>query len=845
MKPKQFSQFTCRIPNLLRRASVQVWRLLTVFVLIGITTSACYSPTPTVGPSGEATSTPNPNTEAMITFRVELPEALPAGDSIYLNVLDEVTGLALNQQSYVMQAEDATHFLVAVPFGLSSVIKYRYTRQGGSFSQEHLTDGRPVRYRMLRVEGPAVVEDTLSRWTDTEYTGSTGRISGTVTDADTGRPIPGILMTAGGAQTLTASDGSYLLEGLPPGVHNLLAYSIDGSYQVYQQGAVVAADSTTPAPMSLSPAKTVKVVFTVSVPEGTLPGVPLRIAGNLYSLGNTFGDLNGGISELSARMPVMTALPDGRYTITLDLPVGADIRYKYSLGDGLWNAEHKADGSFQVRQLIVPGESTSITDKIDTWMAGNSSPITFDIKAPASTPAGETVSIQFNPTYGWTEPMPMWQVEPGRWVFVLYSPLDPLGSIIYRFCRNDQCGSADDERTVGAHNAGQVISPTLLPQKVDDPILNWHWIVTEDQPTVVPNVTVRSRDTGFWAGVEYQTNYHPSWAPYNNSALQNVKNLGANWVIYRPTWTYTRVNFPVFEPVAGQDPLWPDLVSMIGQARGQGLNVALFPSPRYPISAKQWWQTGSRDFPWWLVWFERYRTFALNFADMASAEGAQALILGGEWVTPALPGGTLPDGTPSGVPLDAEARWRDLLSEVRQHYKGQVLWALPYDQGVDAAPPFLDAVDQVYIQWSAPLESQANATAEEMAVTAGKLLDDNVQPFQTKLRKPVILSVAYPSALGWLQGCLSDGNSGCLPMEALDRPQPDIDSVTLDLKGQEDAYNAVLLAVNSRPWIKGLVSAGYYPPAELSDKSSSVHGKPAAGVLWYWFPRFLGTVSGQ
>ena len=54
---------------------------------------------------------------------------------------------------------------------------------------------------------------------------------------------------------------------------------------------------------------------------------------------------------------------------------------------------------------------------------------------------------------------------------------------------------------------------------------------------------------------------------------------------------------------------------------------------------------------------------------------------------------------------------------------------------------------------------------------------------------------------------------------------------------------AMLNAINTRPWVAGVISRGYYPPAMLQDKSASVHGKPAADLLWYWFPRLTGTVK--
>jgi hypothetical protein len=65
----------------------------------------------------------------------------------------------------------------------------------------------------------------------------------------------------------------------------------------------------------------------------------------------------------------------------------------------------------------------------------------------------------------------------------------------------------------------------------------------------------------------------------------------------------------------------------------------------------------------------------------------------------------------------------------------------------------------------------------------------------------------------------------------------------VDLQAQSDVYEAMLYAINVRPYIAGMVSRGFYPPAMLQDKSASVHGKPAADLLWYWFPRLTGVVK--
>src|SRR4030042_1959115 len=96
------------------------------------------------------------------------------------------------------------------------------------------------------------------------------------------------------------------------------------------------------------------------------------------------------------------------------------------------------------------------------------------------------------------------------------------------------------------------------------------------------------------------------------AALAEMAARGANAVIFTPTWTL-QVNRPL--PVLGLDPT-------------QG-----------PV---------------------------------ASEAGATTLILGGPEIAPALPDGLLPDGTPSGAPADADARWRTLIGGGRTGFSGRV-----------------------------------------------------------------------------------------------------------------------------------------------------------------------------
>ncbi len=324
------------------RKIISTFALAAILLLNGCSNPLINIPglTSTKVPAAQPGSTPAPLPAAPVTFNVTLPAPLLAGETLTLSIVDEVTGLGLNPVNHAMQSMDATHFSLTLPFPVGSIITYRYVRQAVLPILEDNAFEKPVRYRIYHANTPGMVQDVVSSWVDTPFNAPVGWISGRIVNALDGKPLTNILVAAGGQQRLTDSNGAYSIDGLPAGTHNLVAYALDGSHLTFQQGATVAEGKNTPANISMIPAPLVTVSFTVSVPGDTAANAPIRLAGNLYTLGNTFGDLNAGLSTVATRMPVLSAVGDGRYTIALMLPAGADIRYKYTLGDGFWNAEH-------------------------------------------------------------------------------------------------------------------------------------------------------------------------------------------------------------------------------------------------------------------------------------------------------------------------------------------------------------------------------------------------------------------------------------------------------------------------------------------------------------------------
>ncbi|MDO8970265.1 MAG: hypothetical protein Q7U74_06225, partial [Saprospiraceae bacterium] len=464
-------------------------------------------------------------------------------------------------------------------------------------------------------------------------------------------------------------------------------------------------------------------------------------------------------------------------------------------------------------------------------------PVSFTVTVPANTPNNDTISIQFNP-FGWTESIPMWPLGNRQWLFVLYSPLQLVSNVGYRFCRNDQCGLADDETSQGSAATGKIITPGKVAQNLQEEVKKWAWISNETLPTNVISAEIQPRGSSFIAGVELQPRYSPSWQPYMTNGFDHIKQMGANWVTLDPAWTATSINPPVIEAISGKNPYWQDLVQMVVWAQDKDLSIAVYPVLNYEPSEEQWWNSAVRDANWWASWFDRYRTFILQHADLAAQVKAGYLILGDPSVIPSMPNGKLLNGTSSKPPVDAEKQWRNLIADVRSRYHGKIAWVLPYNGNTISTPAFINDVDEIYVLWTAALTTSATPQPEALAAEMGRLLDQDILKLKEKLKKGVLLGINYPAVGGAARGCVRQGTL-CIPFDNLtfDFPTP----ITPNLGEQSTLYNAVLVALNSRKWIDGIFSRGYYPPAAVQDFSTSVHGKPAADVLWYWYPKLLGS----
>ena len=815
---------------------------LLILALSGCTQYIDYLPI-----QGTATSPdPDKTLQNLIKFTVSLPDNIENQGDIFIDVLDEVTGLSINPTRYRMSFETNGIYSAQVSFLKGSVVKYRYVlNQDQSYHPEYDPIGMPVRYRLLYVTNDLTVNDLVYAFDNNQsgFCKSFGRIQGKVINAASNTGVPDVLITAGGLQTYSATDGSYTLDCIKPGKHNLVAMHINGSFQPFQQEAIVAENSLTPAVIKISPRPLVDITFITKLPDNQsdiLNNANIRFIGNIYNLGNTFANLNGGFSTLASKAPLLKQTSQDTYSITIQLPAGLDLRYKYTLGDGYINSERNEEGGYFIRQIIIPNESTVIQDSISNWGDGVNNITTLLLDAPDNTPALEVISIQINPSI-WTNPIPMRNIGNNQWEFHYIHSLHSPEEITYRYCRNDQCEFPfvdEKEMSISSFTFKQ----DEEYQKINDSMDSWPGIETNNEPPTVVMTDINYRRP-FIAGIRLSENYSPTWMPYYGQAISNIKDIGANIVILSPSWTFQNSDIPILKPTGDKSMFFQDVEIINNTAADLKLEIAMFPKVTYDIPMRDWWYNSNaiRDEIWWQLFFDRYQSFIIHNANLAHQINASAIIIEDP----------IPDDLYMSVlnPIYTEFinsqviqdYMQTLIVEIRKNYTGAIIWAIDYDDLLSGnLPMFLDMVDQVYVEISTPWGFTEDSCD---AVSLGDILDNKVKEIFEYFNKPITIAMSYPSIAD--AGCaFINENSFSQDLYIHEIEMSKYNNYQIDLLAQADFYNELFIAVNDRDWISGVVSDSYYPPISLMDKTASVHGKPAADVLWFWFTNMLED-SGQ
>lgn len=787
---------------------------------------------PFIGPTAIPLPSPSPVPAAEVTFVARPPAGTPQGTELALVLLDEITGFEFNRRTVPMSpgADGLWQTSTELPHGALQYYRYELINPP---TPERDGLGNAVPARVALVQVGLRVDDVIASWSQAPTSTATGRAFGQLTGVD-GSPLAEQIVVLGGRWAFSDGEGQFAFDGLPSGHHLLTTFSPDGMFRPAQQGVLVAQDGLTPIQLQMEQAALVRVTFEVTVPDDTVPGDPPRIAGNLRQFGQRFTDLPGGLRVAAQTMPAMIRADDTHYLWITQLPVGTHLRYKYTLGDGLWNAERTPEGFFHVREVTLPSEELLQVDTVSSWRGQHGS-ASLKVTAPSDTSLDDSLSIQLNPAAGFA-PLVMYPLDGREWLFTLHGPLDLGSPLTYRYCRNLRCGAADDAATAGPVALGRQAALDARGTDIQDTIDRWQWwsAAAPSEGIVAPEIQPRP---DMEVGVGFAPSFHPDWLPGMRQAMLDLSQNGANAVVLRPGWSILRAQ-PT--PRLGLDParapFGDELVSLMQSAQASGLSVVLHPTLAYPAGdATTWLASAPASSEWWTAWFIEYRAFVRRFAELAEQGGAVRLVLGGPDAAPFLPEAL----EASGLEAVAEGAWRGLIAEIRSIYHGQLAFELEFGATLQQAPPFLGEFDAVQLFWHAPLGERPNLTLIEMREGARRLLDETLsQPPLASF--PLVLSLGYRSVDGGAGGCAARLEADCPgPTAALAGVAEGI-ILPVDLQEQAWAVNAMLLEAHIRPQIVGVYARDDDPMVALLDDTLSVHGKPAAEVLWYWYAQLTG-----
>lgn len=755
-----------------------------------------------------------------VQFTVSLPAPLSDGETLTIVILDEVTGLPNNRQAYEMSKVDPLSYTAALSIPMQSVVKYRYEKIGTENMPETNPNGGHVRYRMFYVEGNTEHNDEIFSWEDDKKDFEVGRFEGVVLDQNTGLPIPDILINIGGITRFTDANGLFVFANLPAGTHNTVFYAIDGKYKVHQQGAEIATGKTTPANIKLNPNTAVEITFLVSPPDDAM-GAPVYIAGNLVQFGNTFSDLLGSMSIETSRMPLLEQQADGTLRKTMSLYSGTDLRFKFTLGDGYWNTEQKNEGGNFTRQLIVPNQNITLELQIESWRSSVFEPISFSTFInPGVGYAGERY-IQFK-INDWTEPLRMWPIGNGDYLYILYSPFEMASPITYRVCLDTACNSPSASQLISQE---EQVEPSDQPLSRSISVDSWLTELTKESYPDIYRIPFPYKSQDYKTIIELSPRIRPSESALISIGIEEIKQLNANTVILTAQWFQNGAE-DLLHPEIGKTPFYFELYSYINAVKENGFTVGLYPQMDLLASDGDAFNFSHQNKSWQQSWFDSYRQFVLNYAKLAEITNTEYLFVGDKNLLASLPDQNAYNAD------QLEDQWLSLISDIRSEYGGKLVWAANAGAEMDPLPEFIDAFDEIYVSMDSPLSEGNSASFNQIAYGFTRNLDNFLYEVYRSTLKPVTLAFAYPSVDGAVQGCQllnNDCNNDGLFVEE------EVSDQTLNLFEQAEIYNAIFPTAASREWITGISIRGYIPGGTSDDPTSSIAGKPAKDVIQHWF----------
>jgi len=464
----------------------------------------------------------------------------------------------------------------------------------------------------------------------------------------------------------------------------------------------------------------------------------------------------------------------------------------------------------------------------------------FIVHVPAETPEDEIICIGFD---SGDAPRPMHKVTPSTWELTF----DITTPIPYRYCRNCECGAADeqfDTTEKGWRDLNVVAGGTQ-----EDTVTKWRWwnstyftkanevnLSSDGYTLTKPGNLPRS---DFMTGVMFNDYWNPEWIYDLNSTMAHLKQeSNATWIEYAPVNNIEQFYpIPVISFDGPNGTSEEELIAIIDAAHAHGLKVFINPIP-WALNVTDS-SPDDHNASWWQDFHDAYKPIMIRYAQIAQAHGVEMLAFK---MWPNI------DSIDNNEASKMDDLALTLLHEVDGNYSGRIaVQALSYDESkpdlkVYSAPEadYLTLSIWSYYPW--PLSKDPNnesdpgnkdANVSTLKNHFGIHLDSgsygSIEDFANDHNKSIIFAqVSTPSYDGAIVAP-ADNDELLNPFFINDDT-----NYTIDLQEQADVMETILSEASQRSFIKGSFAFTYFYWNSI-DKDINVRGKPAEKVLNKWY----------
>jgi len=232
------------------------------------------------------------------------------------------------------------------------------------------------------------------------------------------------------------------------------------------------------------------------------------------------------------------------------------------------------------------------------------------------------------------------------------------------------------------------------------------------------------------------------------------------------------------------------------------INIKTLLKPHLWIRGSWPGEVNMSDDETWDLWFSNYKDLILHYAKLAESNKIEIFCIGTELAHATV----------------FEAKWRNLIGEIRKVYSGQLTYAANFDEEYENIK-FWDALDFIGVQAYFSLSQKNNPSTDEMATNWSAHLK-SIEQIHKKFDKPVLFTeIGYRST--------EDA-----AIEPWKWPQENKDAIS-SAATQAKCYEAFFKSAWNMPWLAGAYFWKWYPHGahSLSDIDFTPQGKQAEKIL--------------